>query len=380
MRVCVPSSASLWNNKAALSITVVFILGVLALVLLPSDASRIATALLTRRHIVLQPVRYFVERHVVSDIVNAIVQGENFVIVEGGNGMGKSIAVKAAAANLSRSRTVLWYNSTPESTLLGTLHDLYGLERMWLIDRLISVVLSKVLPVTDVQKLVLSRNPTLPEPVLVVEKAEHLSVHVLKGLVNFAKELVDAKLGPFVFVFSPSDKLNEIAGYGAMSRAEVIPVQDFSLPETMQYLSYCVSPERASMVHTLIGGHLPHLMEKAVPQFCSDAMDFEALTSYYSGLVAAKLKSVDMQLGCRAGHCSCNATCAVLLAEYDNPLFMRARDVLLKKHLIRASLSQEVYVIDAPFIRTYIQKICKCTAVPSIPHAPSQNTLLGGLF
>jgi hypothetical protein len=253
----------LWDNKATSALLVTVLVGVLAMALLPSDASRVATALSSRKVIVMQSVESFVERHEVAQIITTIEVGKNFVVVEGGNRMGKSVAVKAAAARLSHTRTVLWYDCTGQSTLKLALQELYGVERNTVVDHLFSIVRDKVNPPADVQKLVLSRAPTVPEPVLVIERAEQLPVHELKHLLDFARELADGKLGRFVFVFSPSDRLSAISGFGAISRAEVIPVLDFTHAETVQYLSHlslCGSTDRAAIVYSLVVGHRASLV------------------------------------------------------------------------------------------------------------------------
>jgi hypothetical protein len=67
--------------------------------------------------------------------------------------------------------------------------------------------------------------------------------------------LADGKLGRFIFVLSPSDKLSAISGFGAISRAKVIPVLDFTYAETMQYLSHlslCGSTDGAAVVCTTL--------------------------------------------------------------------------------------------------------------------------------
>ena len=115
-------------------VLVALFVGLLSLVLTPSDESRVATALSTRRPIVMHGVEQYVERHEVTQIVNAIEVGKNFVVIEGGNRMGKTIATKAAVAKLSRNRTFLWYNCTKESTMKIALQKLYGLERTKFVD------------------------------------------------------------------------------------------------------------------------------------------------------------------------------------------------------------------------------------------------------
>jgi hypothetical protein len=199
-------------------------------------------------------VDHFVERHEVGEIVYEIEHGKDFVVAEGGNRVGKSVAVAAAAALLSLTRTVLWYDCTEESTAESALKQLYGVEHNTLVDRLSASFVNyyKAGPRADLKTLVLlSRERTVPEPVLVVEGAEELAVGELEELFKFAKELVDAKRGRFIFVFSPSKKLGEMSEVSALSRARVVSaVLDFSLYETMQFLSGLnCTPERAEVVH-----------------------------------------------------------------------------------------------------------------------------------
>lgn len=186
------------------------LIGVCALLFVPSDVVRVSRALASREPVSVAGVPHFVHRSVIDDIVAAIELGDNFVVVEGDNRVGKTIAVLAAASHLSRSRAVLWCNCTHRSTLESTLQTLYGLERNTLVDRVFDIVSKSVGPPPDVQRLILSRGSVTPEPVLVVEEAEQLPLGELKALVIFAKRLADAKPGRFVFVVSPSDELNDI--------------------------------------------------------------------------------------------------------------------------------------------------------------------------
>jgi hypothetical protein len=366
------------ENQAVSVILIAILVSVLSMSLTPSEASRVATALSSHNRIVLQHMENFIERHEIALIISAIKNSaNNFVVVKGGNHMGKTIAVKAAASYLSNTRTVLWYNCTRESTMKGALMELYGVERNLLVDRLFGFVREKISPPVDVEKIVLSRGPLVPEPVLVIERAERLPITELKSLVDFAKELADGRLGRFIFVFSPSDKLAAISGYGAISRAKIIPVLDFTFSETMQYLShfsYCASSEQASSVYNLIGGYLPHLLEDVVQQFCSGSIDIVGLDKYFHDIVASKFDSMDLQLGCNAGECTCNVSCAVLKKRFRDPLFIKARDtavlslssdsqprsILLSEHLFRASLQSRVYVIDSTYILKYIEQQCLC--------------------
>lgn len=129
---------SLLSNSYALSVLVVLLVCELAL-LAPSDGSRIAAALASRRPLHMPPVRDLVPREETEAIVRAVTLEGHFVVVEGGNRMGKSIAVRAAAVALSRSRAVLWYNCTEESTMDAVLRGLYGLDSPALFERLLAL-------------------------------------------------------------------------------------------------------------------------------------------------------------------------------------------------------------------------------------------------
>jgi hypothetical protein len=136
------------ENQAVSVILIAILVSVLSMSLIPSEASRVAAALSSHNRIVLQHMENFIERHEIALIISAIMNSaNNFVVVEGGNRMGKTIAVKAAASYLSNTRTVLWYNCTGESTMKGALMELYGVERNLLVDRLFGFVREKISPV-----------------------------------------------------------------------------------------------------------------------------------------------------------------------------------------------------------------------------------------
>jgi hypothetical protein len=68
-------------------------------------------------------------------------------------------------------------------------------------------------------------------------------------------------------------------------------------------------------------------MMKAVPQFCSGAIDAGGLEKYFADMITAKFEAMDMQLGCKASTlawgCSCNVTCLIINKDYDIPLLSR---------------------------------------------------------
>jgi hypothetical protein len=311
----------------------------------------------------MPPVRDYVPREETEAIVRAVAVEESFVIVEGGSRVGKTIAVKAAAVALSRSRAVLWYNCTEDSTMDAILRGLYALDHPLLVERLFSALQGAArLARPSVPSLVLQMGALVPEPVLVVEMAELLALGELRRLLNFAKQLVDARLGRFILVFSPSDSLGLVSGAGALSRARVIPVLDLTRAQTTQYLASRCDAPRAHSVHSLLGGHLPHLMDEAVARFCAGALGEGALARHFAALVAAKLKAVEMGMACDAGACACAVACAVVNEQWGHPLLSAAaRGLLLSQHLIRASLQQQTFVVDAPFVRSYVEQRCSCS-------------------
>ena len=355
------------GSRTLAGIFVALAIGLLSSVGVPSDSARIAAALSSRPIVPPPAVPAFVHRAVIDTIVAAATSGSSFLMVEGGNRMGKTVAVRAAAARLSTQRTVLWTSCVTSSTADSVLQRLYGLRRNLLVDYFFGILRSTVGPPSQIEELVLSRPASSPEPVLVVERAELLALEELKRLVDFAKELRDAGLGRFIFVFSPSDKLAAVPAFGAMSRARVIPVLDLSRSETLELLGHTCAPQRAAAVYSLLGGHLPHLMDAAVPLFCAGELDEGGMAEAFSAQVRSRLESVEWQIGCRVGTCACQAACAVLEKDWSSSLLAAGRQLLLAEHLIRASLQSRVHVIDAPFVRSYLQLHCKCSFAEAAP-------------
>ena len=328
----------------------------------PSDSARISAALSSRPIVSPPTVPSFVHRGVIDLIFDAAAFGDAFLMVEGGNRMGKTVAVRAAAARLSSQRTVLWTSCVISSTADSVLRRLFGLQRNLLVDSFFGLLRNTDPPSETIEELVLSHKISAPEPVLVVERAELLALEELKRLVDFAKELRDAGLGRFIFVFSPSEKLAAVSAFGAMSRARVIPVLDLSRTETLALLEHKCAPVRAATVYSLLGGHLPHLMNAAVHLFCAGKLDEGGMTEAFSGEVRNRFKSVEWQLGCRVDTCTCKVGCAVLREDWSSSLLVAARKLLLAEHLIRASLLPRGHVIDAPFVRSYLELHCKCSS------------------
>lgn len=85
-------------------------------------------ALSSEAHFAMPQLARFVERREMSTIVRAIELGEDYIVVDGGNRVGKSIAVKVAASRLSAKRTVRWSVCGEGGTAALVLRGLYGLD------------------------------------------------------------------------------------------------------------------------------------------------------------------------------------------------------------------------------------------------------------
>lgn len=312
----------------------------------------------------------FVERREMSAIVRAIESGKNFVIVDGGNRAGKSVAVKVAASRLSLTRTVRWSVCGRADTAATVLWRLFGLDDVAAssLSRIVAGVarLSPPAPpsVDVVKGLLLSANSGLPEPVLVVEMAERLHVDELKALLDVAKELVDERRGRFILVFSPTDKFDAIGDFGSVSRAKVVHVGDLSDVEATQYLERVgCSAGRAAALYALVGGHLPHLVSDSVAEYCAEAASLAEVEGEVAAEIDAQVTALDRV---RGGKPACRALCGVLAQEWPEPDVL---SLLLRKHLVVAALKGGVHV-ESRAVRAYAASRCSCgglLAASSLP-------------
>ena len=174
-----------------------------------------------------------------------------------------------------------------------------------------------------------------------------------------AKELADHKLGRFIFVFSPSVKLSAISG--RLSRATVVSVGDLTEPQALDIITQmgCDSLSAAA-VHGLIDGHLPFLLKKPVRDFCLGVLDFIGLKNHFTRLVRSVFQHVDQELDCGDDNCACIAACAIRDKKKLLGL-TRAVPLLLKEHIVRASLEDKVNKIDSRFALCYISRECSCS-------------------
>jgi len=349
-----------WENKAVSSMLVALTVLVAAVFLQPSEATMVTRALSSRTLFAEPSIVPYVERREMALIVDTIERGKDYVVVDGGNRVGKSVAVKVATARLSVSRTVRLSVCNEGDTAAIVLRRLFGLDAAttWLSRIFASVAkLSQPSPpsVADIRGLVLSNTaPGRLEPVLVVEMAERLEVKELKSLLDFAKELNDERRGRFIFVFSPTDKLYSIGDFGSVSRAKVIHVGDLSKTEATAFLteSGCAA-DRTSALYALIGGHLPHLVTDTVHEYCRGTLTLADVEGELLADIGAQMEAVDRVLG--AGS-ACSGLCGVETKVWPTPEVL---DVLLKKHLVVAALKRGVH-LGSQLVRAFAIARCSC--------------------
>jgi hypothetical protein len=349
-----------WENKAVSAILVSAAVVYAVVLLQPSDATLVARALSSQVRISPPVVTRLIERPEMSAIVLAIEQGGEFVIVDGGNRVGKSVAVRVAASRLSASRTVRWSVCDEGSTAVGVLRGLFGLDTTSTSFLRVLTSVAKLSPpapsasIADLRGLVLASDASRREPVLVVEMAERLSVRELKALVDFAKELVDERRGRFVFVFSPTDKLNAIGKFGSVSRAQIIHVGSLGHAESMEFLTDAgCDVGRAAALDALVGGHLPHLVSHAVREYCRGALPLAEVENTLLADVGAEVRGADGVLGKGS---VCNGLCSVVAEEYPSPEVL---DMLLKSHLVVAALKRGI-VVESRLVRAWVNATCVC--------------------
>jgi hypothetical protein len=332
---------------------------IIAVLLQPSDALMVKRALSSRTNFVMPSIIPFVERREMMLIVDAIEHGKLYIIVDGGNRVGKSITVEVAASRLSLFHTVRWSVCDEGDTAANLLQRLFGLDtEATSLSRIISSF-AKLSPnirtsVADIRRLVFSTRASGSEPVFVVEMAERLEVKELKSLLDFAKELVDKRRGRFIFVFSPTEKLDIIGDFGSVSRAKVIHVGDLNNTETTEFLTMSKCAEdRISPLYSLVGGHLPHLVTDSVQEYCRGNMSLSEVKVVLFSDIDAQVKAVDRILGIDA---ACEGLCGVLHENWPKPEVITT---LLMKHLVVAALKKGVY-LDSKLVRVYVNTRCKC--------------------
>jgi hypothetical protein len=184
--------------------------------------------------------------------------------------------------------------------------------------------------------------------------AERLEIKELKTLLDFAKVLVDKGCGRFVFVFSPTDKLDTIGDFGSVSRAEVVHIGDFSETETTTFLvSLGCDADQAIELYNLIGGHLPYLMQRIIRDYCHSLLPLPKIEAMLLEKIGSQVEAVDRVLGIGS---ACSGLCGVQTNVWPK---REVIDSLLTKHLIVAALNKGIF-IESQMIRSFMKLHCSC--------------------
>ena len=325
----------------------------------------VARALSSQTRLAMPLLARLVERREMSAIVSAVEQGGDYIVVDGGNRVGKSIAVEVAASRLSGSHTVRWSACDEGDTAAVLLRRLFGLDDATTSLSRIFAGVAKLLPpvppsVADIRKLVLSSSSASAgslEPVLVVEMAERLEVKELKSMLDFAKELADKRRGRFIFVFSPTDNLDDIRRFGSLSRAKVVHVGDLSESEATSFLAQVgCSADRASALYALVGGHLPHLVTDTAREYCRGTLALSDENGVLFADIDAQVEAVDRVLGTGS---ACRGLCGVQTKDWPKPGVL---DMLLKEHLVVAALRKGIF-LDSKLVISFADARCHCVAI-----------------
>jgi hypothetical protein len=76
-------------------------------------------------------------------------------------------------------------------------------------------------------------------------------------------------------------------------RARLVQVLDLSHGEAAALLAQICPPDRTAQVLSLLGGHLPHLVEDVVTDFCAGSLSANALEGYFTALMDDSRKFLD---------------------------------------------------------------------------------------
>lgn len=135
--------------------------------------------------------RYVPRDDITAAILRVVVEGDTFAVIEGPNRVGKSAAVKIAVSELSRTRSVrkvdcLDLHGVADVLAALLLADLRNTR--WQSNLPTSHRPQLTLPTYEEFHVAMLQRPRQnPEPVFVVETAEHLPVSVLLTLLSFGE-------------------------------------------------------------------------------------------------------------------------------------------------------------------------------------------------
>ena len=137
------------------------------------------------------PSPQYVRRDDITAAIIRVVTGNTFAVIEGPNRVGKSAAVKIAASELSRARCVRRVECLDSHGVVDVLAALLLADQhdaRWQANLPTTYRPALALPTYEDFHVAMLRRPRQnPEPVFVVETAEHLSVSVLLTLLSFGK-------------------------------------------------------------------------------------------------------------------------------------------------------------------------------------------------
>ena len=190
-----------------------------------------------------------------------------------------------------------------------------------------------------------------------------------------AKELADNRLGRFIFVFTPSEKLSTILS-GKLSCATVVAVGELTRPQALDFLDQLgCDASRAAAVYGLLDGHLPFLVLQPVSDFCLGTLEIDSLAAHFTALVRSRFELADLALECEGAGCACSAACAVRDKKWGHLGLKHAVPLLLKEHIVRASLTEKINKIDSRFILcSYLPRACACNSTASAVVPPCGST------
>jgi hypothetical protein len=329
-----------------------------------TDGHRLTRALNTSSDLpnVLTPS---VERHEMLEIQSYFNRSDivDFLVIEGDNKVGKSTIAQVAASRLSESRTVRHIMCDSKEDTQTVLRNLFALDaeppwQNWVLEEVLGKrgVMARIKIADILSRL---KGTTAHPPVFFLKMVELLDLDTLKNLINMAKELADRRAAYFVFVFSPSDKLQAISTFGSFSRAKIVYVGDMTQAETFNFLAAkkCDEP-RMHNVFGMIGGNLPHLMLQEVESYCVGDVDD-------AGFAAAMMRRIQSQAKLaakalfpgdrtRGMKLLCDLLCDLGGAHPD-------QEAILRRHkLIRMTLQDQDPILAPRLAQIFVEEACSC--------------------
>lgn len=111
------------------------------------------------------------------------------------------------------------------------------------------------------------------------------------------------------------------------------------------------------------------MIKKPVRDFCLGVIEFRSLKEHFTRLVSSVFDHIDQELDCGDEPCACMAACAIRDKKKLSNLTL-AVPLLLKEHIVRASLEEKVNKIDSRFVLCYISRKCPCNNTGYVATSP----------